>query len=72
MSVEPHTQEGNYILRSPYAEPVSHWELDDRESMGSLTFAPFETPKSGSIAVRIITAKGDEMTVVKEMPDSEE
>ena len=41
-----------------------HWK-----SMESLISSPFETPSSGRIAVRIVTASGDEMTAIRELPD---
>ena len=37
-------------------------------SMESLTSAPFRRPRSGRIAVRIITTTGDEMLAVREAP----
>ena len=42
-----------------------HWE-----SMMSLKSMPFETPKSGRIAVRIITEYGEVMTTIHEIPPS--
>ncbi len=38
------------------------------DTMLSLTSAPFRRPKSGRIAVRIITTTGDEMLAVRDMP----
>ena len=40
-----------------------HWA-----SMESLTSAPFRRPKSGRIAVRIVTTTGDEMLAVRDLP----
>ena len=40
-----------------------HWA-----SMESLTSAPFRRPKSGRIAVRIVTTTGDEMLAVRDVP----
>ena len=44
-----------------------HWE-----TMLSLKSAPFETPQSGRIAIRIITKHGDEMTTIHEVPPKTE
>lgn len=38
------------------------------KAMLSLVSAPFETPKSGRIAVRIITEYGEQMTTIHEVP----
>ena len=40
-----------------------HWA-----SMESLTSAPFRRPRSGRIAVRIVTTTGDEMLAVRDVP----
>ena len=42
-----------------------HWA-----SMESLTSAPFRRPKSGRIAVRIVTTTGDEMLAVRDVPSA--
>ncbi len=39
------------------------------DTMLSLTSAPFRRPKSGRIAVRIITTTGDEMLAVRDVPE---
>ena len=41
-----------------------HWK-----TMESLTSSPFDAPSSGRIAVRIVTASGDEMTAIRELPN---
>ena len=54
-------------LKSKLATRINgkHWE-----SMMSLKSMPFETPKSGRIAVRIITEYGEVMTTIHEIPPS--
>ena len=52
-------------LKSKLARRVNgkHWE-----TMLSLKSMPFEAPKSGRIAVRIITEYGEMMTTVHHVP----
>ena len=63
------------ILNSPYDYPRRHWEIDaqgqptlkaeiDPEAWATLnsdTSRPFEKPKSGRIAVKVINHLGDEV-----------